>query len=124
MTPGSAAVVTSNTGIIRPRVRASSGGSAKALGAVSLVIAAQIPPVAMVSATPNEGVLWRPPEMLSVTFDASESYDQDGPSLEYAFDPLGDGVFTVWGASDSATCTITLRAEPIWLPYGCATRMT
>jgi len=98
---GVAALSAQNTGIIRPRVRANMGGTSMALGAVSLIIAAQIPPVAIVDATPNEGVLWRQPEALSVTFDASLSYDQDGAGLEYAFDPLGDGTFTAWNASDS-----------------------
>lgn len=99
---GMAVANTDSTGIIRPRVRASSGdGSAKALGAVSLIIAAQLPPVAMVAATPNEGVLWREPETVKVTLDASMSYDEDGASLEYAFDPLGDGTYTAYGPTDN-----------------------
>lgn len=99
---GSAVVDTQSTGIIRPKVRASdTGGSAKALGSVSLIITSQIPPVAIIEASPNSGILWRQPEVVAVTLDASMSYDQDGPSLEYSFDPLGDGTFSAYAASDS-----------------------
>jgi len=99
---GTAAVDTTSTGLIRPKVRASdSSGSAKALGSVSLIIAAQMPPVAIVEATPDQGVLWRQPETVSVTLDASLSYDQDGTSLEYSFDPLGDGSFSAFDPDDS-----------------------
>ncbi|MBN2081206.1 hypothetical protein JW859_03250 [bacterium] len=100
---GLASASLNSTGIIRPRVRAISGGEGemKALGAVSLVIMASIPPVAIAEASPNSGVIWREPEMVSVTFDASLSYDQDGTLLEYAYDPMGDGTYTSWSASDT-----------------------
>ncbi|MCB1218953.1 hypothetical protein KDL44_16360, partial [bacterium] len=81
-------------GIIRPAVRASDGGTAVALGAVSLIIASDLPPVAILTANRTSGAIINgETNPLNVSFDGGNSYD-DGASLEYSFSPLGDGSYS------------------------------
>ncbi|MEZ5339387.1 MAG: PKD domain-containing protein [bacterium] len=95
---------TGRAGIIRPAVRASSdGGTAVALGAVSLIIAPDLPPVALLAANRSSGIVTNGDlQPLLVDFDASASYDDDG-SLEYAWDTNGDGSFDPAGSSATAS---------------------
>ena len=92
---------TGQAGIIRPRVRATSGGTAVALGAVSLIISQDLPPVAIITANDTDGVIWYgETEPFSTQLSGSESYDDDS-GLEYSWSPLGDGNFGGFGATDS-----------------------
>ncbi|MEZ5339386.1 MAG: hypothetical protein R3F46_14135 [bacterium] len=98
---GSQFADTGKAGIIRPAVRASDGGTAVALGAVSLIIASDLPPVAILTANRTSGaILNGETNPLNVSFDASASYD-DGPSPEYSFSPLGDGNYSAPDVSPS-----------------------
>ena len=93
---------TGKAGIIRPAVRASSGGgTAVALGAVSLIIAQDLPPVAILTANRTSGVIISgDTNPLNVNFSAANSYD-DGGSLDYAWSLLGDGNWTLFGPADA-----------------------
>ncbi|MEZ5339385.1 MAG: hypothetical protein R3F46_14130 [bacterium] len=92
---------TGKAGIIRPAVRASDGGTAVALGAVSLIIASDLPPVAILTANRTSGAIINgETNPLNVSFNGGNSYD-DGASLEYSFSPLGNGSFSTPGASPS-----------------------
>ncbi|MCB1218100.1 PQQ-binding-like beta-propeller repeat protein [bacterium] len=87
---GSFPVDTSHTGIIRPRVRASSSsGNAVALGSVSLFISGNSRPVALAIADPQSG-----PAPLAVSFTGlgEDNEDSEG-DLTYAWDFDGDGFF-------------------------------
>ncbi len=92
---------TGQAGIIRPAVRASSGGTAVALGAVSLIVASDLPPVAILSVADSDGLI-RDGEVepFSTLLDGSASYD-DGAPLEFAWSQTGDGNFTSFGSQDS-----------------------
>ena len=93
---------TSLPGIIRPAVRGSSGGgTAVALGAVSLIIAANLPPVARLSASEQHGVRWPGDAVFAPLLDASGSTDEDVGTLQFAFDQFGDGNFSGNAASSS-----------------------
>ena len=98
---GTMAADTGKAGIIRPGVRASSGGTAVALGAVSLIIASDLPPVAILTSNRSGGAIFDgEPNPLNVNFNAGNSYD-DGPSLDSAWSLLGDGNWTSFGPADS-----------------------
>jgi hypothetical protein len=85
---GSATLATDRTGLIRPRVRASSGdGSAVALGSVSLIVSGNQRPVASARVDVASGT---PP--LAVNF-LGEGADFDGTIAEYAWDRTGDGIY-------------------------------
>jgi PKD repeat protein len=87
-TTGTAAVDTSATGIIRPRVRASDGGgTAVAYGSVSLIVSGNQRPVASAQVSPSFG--YAP---LAVTFTGGGT-DFDGTIAEYAWDRTGDGIY-------------------------------
>lgn len=107
-TSGTVTVDTSRTGIIRPRVRGtSSGGTAVALGAVSLIITGNSRPVAYATATPTFG-----DTPLAVSFSGVESMDFDGIIVGGGWDFDGDGGFNVWDDTDivhvtSANATFT-----------------
>ncbi len=96
---GTAAIDTNQTGIIRPAVRASNG-TAVAHGSVSLIIAANLPPVAVLDASSNTVHLWGDGPV-SVNLDASGSSDEDAGSLQFAFDGDGNGSFSSNQAADS-----------------------
>ncbi|MEZ5339384.1 MAG: hypothetical protein R3F46_14125 [bacterium] len=92
---GSQLADTGKAGIIRPAVRGSAGGTAVALGAVSLIISQDLPPVAILSADRLGGTIINGESSpLQVNFNAFQSYD-DGPSLLFSWSLLGDGNFTV-----------------------------
>jgi hypothetical protein len=92
---GSQFADTGKSGIIRPAVRASSdAGERVALGAVSLIIAANLPPVAVLGASEQQGVRWPGDPAFAPELDASGTTDEDPGSLEYAFDQLGNGSFS------------------------------
>ncbi|MCB1215746.1 hypothetical protein KDL44_00010 [bacterium] len=92
---GSQLADTGKAGIIRPAVRGSAGGTAVALGAVSLIISQDLPPVAILSADRTGGTIFNGESSpLQVNFLAGQSYD-DGPSLLFSWSLLGDGNFTV-----------------------------
>lgn len=92
---------TSATGILRPRVRASSGATAVALGGVSLIIAANFPPVASLVLSPTQCTVWGG-ETVSVAFDASASTDDGGAAaLQFAYDPQGDGSFSAFSGAET-----------------------
>ena len=95
-------VDTGKAGIIRPAVRASSGGgTAVALGAVSLIIASDLPPVAILTSNRSGGVIVDGESgPLSVNFNAGASYD-DGSSLDFAWSLLGDGNWTLFGPANT-----------------------
>ncbi|MEZ5339388.1 MAG: fibronectin type III domain-containing protein [bacterium] len=106
---GSQFADTGKAGIIRPAVRGSDGGTAVALGAVSLIVAANLPPVARLSASPGAGVRWPgDPDFLS-QLDASASSDEDPAGLQFAFDPLGSGSF---GADQPADVADAQYSQP------------
>jgi PKD repeat protein len=87
-TGGTAAVDTTSAGLIRPRVRATSGdGTAVALGSVSLFISGNSRPVASARVDPQSG-----PPVLAVTF-FGEGADEDGTIVEYLWDRTGDGIY-------------------------------
>jgi len=87
-TTGTAEADTSATGIIRPAVRGmNDGGSAVALGAVSLLVAGNARPVASAYADPSYG-----PATLAVTF-TGEASDPDGEIVLYSWDFTGDGTY-------------------------------
>ncbi|MCC7477101.1 fibronectin type III domain-containing protein [bacterium] len=96
---GIATIDTNQTGIIRPAVRASDG-SAVAHGAVSLIIAANLPPVALLDASDNLVALWGD-SPATVNLDASGSSDEDAGSLQFAFDGDGNGSFGADSAADN-----------------------
>ena len=87
---GMQAAYTGSTGIIRPRVRASSGGGeAVALGGLSLIITGNTRPVASATAAPQSGVA-----PLEVTFSGQASdQEDDNSALTFAWDFEGDGIF-------------------------------
>lgn len=85
----SQALDTSAPGIIRPRVRASSGdGSFQALGGVSLLVSANARPLASGTVAPASG-----PAPLQVNFDGTDSKDSDGDVVGGGWDFDGDGIF-------------------------------
>ncbi len=59
-----------------------------------------IPPVAVVSANPDNGL-----EPLEVELDASESYDTDGTIVQYDWDFDGDGEFDMMDGGPTPTYT-------------------
>ena len=92
-TTGTILADTNSTGVIRPAVRGyGTGGTSFAQGAVSLIIMASVPPVAILELDKMGGMIWEG-ESLSVTGDAGDSYD-DQPGLQYAYDQTGEGAFT------------------------------
>ncbi|MCC7479525.1 hypothetical protein IT575_13865 [bacterium] len=99
-------VDTSQTGVIRPRVRGSSGSEKVAYGGVSLIVAANFPPVAKLSVNPPQGTLWGG-DQLDVVYDAGASTDDGAGPLEYAYDPNGDGVFGSFSSSTVANRSLT-----------------
>ncbi len=98
---------TSRTGIIRPGVRGHGSGGTVALGGVSLIISAGFAPVALLDSDLDKGLVWG--DGLDVNFDASGSSDVDtaAGSLQYSFDPEGDGTFTAFASSPLKAKTYT-----------------
>ena len=98
-TSGSVQADTTQTGLVRPTVRGTnSGGTSVALGGVSLIVAVNVPPVAILTADKYEGTISDGETTpLEVAFDAGASYDDDS-GLLYAFDLDGNGEF---GAENS-----------------------
>lgn len=89
---GEQLVDTGRAGIIRPRVRASSlDKSVQALGGVSLLVVANMRPVASALATPQSGSV-----PLLVEFDGSVSTDFDGTISGGGWDFDGDGLFDLF----------------------------
>lgn len=85
---GTAQVDTARTGIIRPAVRGlSSGGTAVACGAVSLIVTGNARPVANGYADPSCG-----PAPLTVNFTGAGS-DPDGEIVLYSWDFDGNGSY-------------------------------
>ena len=86
----------------------STGGQRVAIAAPSLIAAANIPPVALVEASPLEVAVGE-----NVCFDGSGSFDDDGEVKDYRWD-FGDGTDTTSGAVVShrfgaaGTYTVTL----------------
>jgi hypothetical protein len=98
---GSQFADTGKAGIIRPAVRGSDGGTAVALGAVSLIVASDLPPVAILTSNRSSGAISDGEvSPMNVNFNAANSYD-DGGSLDYAWGLLGDGNFTPFGPASS-----------------------
>ncbi|MCB1188337.1 hypothetical protein KDL29_14325 [bacterium] len=116
---GSQIADTGKAGIIRPAVRGSDGSTAVALGAVSLIVASDLPPVAILTANRTKGaIIDGGTNPLNVQFDGGNSYD-DGPTLDYSFSPLGDGNYSTpssnanynQGYSSSGQYTAMMRIE-------------
>ncbi|MCB1221574.1 MAG: hypothetical protein H7A35_00660 [Planctomycetales bacterium] len=98
---GSQLADTGKAGILRPAVRGSDGATAVALGAVSLIIAQDLPPVAVLTANRLRGAIINgETSPLSVNFSAGQSYD-DGPTLDFAWALTGDASFGPAGPADS-----------------------
>jgi len=92
----SQSVDTSAPGLIRPRVRASSGdGLFQALGGVSLFVVSNSRPVASALATPQSGTA-----PLQVDFDGAESLDFDGTIVGGGWDFDGDGTYDAFDDTD------------------------
>ena len=71
-----------------------------ALGGVSIIVAAKIPPVAILSADSLEARIFDGDSNPAViNFDASASYDQDGGNLEFAFDLNADGALGAYNSN-------------------------
>jgi len=103
---GIAEVDTTRTGIIRPAVRGlSDGGSAVALGAVSLLVAGNARPVASAYADPSWG-----PAPLAVLFTA-EGDDPDGEIALYSWDFTGDGTYD-WSDPSDTTPPVQYYGTP------------
>jgi hypothetical protein len=95
---GTASVDTSNTGIIRPRVRGTNGDSkAVAFGSVSLIVSGNQRPVANAQCTPQQGMA-----PLSVAMNGTGE-DFDGSIAEYAWDFDGDGIYDHDSPADGIT---------------------
>jgi hypothetical protein len=89
-TSGTAQVDTSQTGLIRPRVRGTgSSGTSVAMGSVSLLISGNQRPVAYITTTAKT---WGAGP-LPVVLLGSASTDFDGTIEEWAWDGEGDGIF-------------------------------
>jgi len=102
---GTATIDTSAPGIIRPRVRGSSaGGSAVALGSVSLIITGNQRPVAYIRS--QDGISGGAAPLL-INLSGDHSTDFDGTITEYAWDPQGDGIFE-FATADDPTLSLTL----------------
>jgi hypothetical protein len=85
-----------DAGMFNAKFRATDNDGAWAVDTVAVQVLAgpaNLPPVALLTA---EETVFHLGETRSagVSFDASGSYDPDGGSLGYAFDPLGTGEFT------------------------------
>lgn len=87
---GTASVLTTQPGLIRPLVRATTDGeTCQALGGVSLIVFGNTRPVASAQANPQTGVA-----PLKVTFVGTAQDLEDGPGgLSYAWDCNDDGVY-------------------------------
>lgn len=98
VTTGTAQVDTSKAGIIRPRVRGTSdGGSAVALGSISLIVIGNQRPVANAQCTPQMGHA-----PLTVAMNGTGE-DFDGTISEYAWDFNGDGIYDHNSPADGIT---------------------
>lgn len=96
-TTGLATVDTSLTGLIRPRVRGTaSGGTAVAMGAVSLLITGNQRPVAVIT---SPGKTWGA-QPLQVPLQGGTSTDFDGTIAEWAWDGQGDGIYDQVSTTD------------------------
>ena len=86
-TTGFAFANTTNTGIIRPALRAHAAGEGFWRGALSLIVTGTSRPVVSVTASPQTG---RTPLNVNFTITAE---DDDNPITEYAWDFDGDGIY-------------------------------
>ena len=109
---GSQFADTGKAGIIRPAVRASTdGGTRVALGAVSLIIAANLPPVAVLSADQSSGVRWPGDAAFSPELSAAGTTDEDPAGLLYAFDQSGNGNYSAGQPSVQYSAAYTERGS-------------
>lgn len=116
-TTGLASVNTTATGLIRPRVRGTTGGgSCQELGGVSLIVTGNTRPAVSAVAAPQHGAA-----PLSVSFTGSAEDLEDPPaSLSYAWDFNGDGTYEA--STNSLTpAPYIYKAEGI---YNCRFRAT
>jgi outer membrane protein assembly factor BamB len=94
---GTFPVDTTTTGLIRPAVRAHDpGGTAVALGSVSLIVTGNQRPVAVARVDVQSGTV-----PLPVNFIGSDSVDPDGNIAEWAWDRTGDGIYEVLSTTNS-----------------------
>ncbi len=86
----------------RLRVTDNFGDTSSAFVGINVLY--NIPPVAILNASASRVYLGETGG-LDVIFDASESYDPEGGSLQYAFDPLGQGGYSSFSSSSTHTYT-------------------
>ena len=81
-----------SAGMYNAKLRVTDNDGAFDVDTVSINATANLPPVAVLSASPTF-VYLGDTGSASVDFDASSSYDPEGTSLIYRFDPEGDGSY-------------------------------
>jgi len=89
-----------DTGMFNAKFRATDSDGAWAVDTVAVQVMSNQPPVAILTVDETVSYLGES-GLVKINFDGSTSYDPEGSTLEYAWDPDGDGNFTGYNANYS-----------------------